>query len=178
MALLGLVGQLPGGPVVDRPAGLLGRLTGAGHELDDLLGAESGRGARAGGVGEHLRDQGQQGRFGSLRLRGLLELGGGLAPAVAPVADGPARQAQPPGGGLDAGVGREGEQDRGPADEALVRGLAAGEALEQGLLRRGNRKRKSLGVPHGPPHAASAGECHAAYSTAPGVQWLEISAAI
>ena len=142
--------------MVDRPARLLRRLTGDRHEPDDLLGAEGGRGARPWGVGEYLRDPGQQRRLRGLLLLRLLQRWRGLQPAVTPLADGQARQAQPPGGGLDAGVGREGEQDRGPADEALVGGLSPGEALEQGQQRRGNRKRDGLGVTHSPARSPSA----------------------
>lgn len=132
--------------MVDGPAGLLGRLTGDGHDPDDLLGAEGGRGAGAGGVGEHLLEQAQQRRLGGPLLLGLAQAWRLLEPAVAPVADGQAGQAQPPGGGLNAGVVREGQEDGGPADEALVGGLAAGEALQQGPLRRGEREGGWLGV--------------------------------
>jgi hypothetical protein len=113
--------------------------------LDDLLGAEGGRGARPRGVGEYLLNQGQQGRLRGLLLLGLVQLGRGLEPALAPLADGQAGQTQLPGRGLDAGVGHKGQEYLGPADEALVGGLPADEALQQGQLRRGNRKRNGLG---------------------------------
>jgi hypothetical protein len=46
--------------VVDGPARLLRRLTGDCDDLDDLLGAEGGRGSRPRGVGQHLLDQVQE----------------------------------------------------------------------------------------------------------------------
>src|SRR5262249_33169297 len=54
------------------------------------------------------------------------------------------------------GVGHEGQEDRSPADEALVGGLAAGESLQQGQLRRGNRQRNGLGFTHGLTRTAGA----------------------
>jgi hypothetical protein len=76
--------------VVDRAAGLLGRLTSNGDELHDLLGAEGGRGPWPRGIGEHLLDQAQQRRLGDRLLLGLLQLGSRPQPAVAPVTDGQA----------------------------------------------------------------------------------------
>jgi len=46
-------------------------------------------------------------------------------PAIAPGADGHAGQSQLPGNGFDAGLGREGQDEGRPADQALVGGLLA-----------------------------------------------------
>jgi hypothetical protein len=92
--------------VVDRAAGLLRRLTSNGDQLDNLLGAEGGRGPWPRGIGEHLLDETQQGHFGNRLLLGLLQLGSRLQPTVAPVAEGAAGSPQSPGRGLDAWVGR------------------------------------------------------------------------
>ena len=135
--------------MVNGPTGLLGRLTGDGHEVDDLLGAKGGRASRPGGVGEHLGDQAPQRRLRGLLPLGLLQLGRRLQPAVAPVADGQAGQAQLPSHDLDARLIRQGQEDRGPSDQALVSGLLPHQALEQGLLHRGEREGNRRGCTHG-----------------------------
>lgn len=143
--------------MVDRSAGLLGGLAGDGHELDDLLGAESGRTSRPGRIGQHPLEQAPQRRLGGRLLLGLVQLGGGLEPAVAPVADGQASQAQPLGRGVDAGVVRQGQDDRGPADQALVGRLLPPQLLEQDLLHRGKGEGNRLGSTHGRIPSTKAG---------------------
>lgn len=154
--------------MVDGPTGLLGRLTGDGDELDDLLGAKGGRGPRPLGIGEYLLDQAQQLRRGGLLLLSVVELGGRLQPAVAPVADREAGQAQVPGGGLDAGVGGQGQEDGGPPHQALVGRLPPHQALEQGLLHGGEGKGNRLGLAHGPmPSGKARGDPRASYCMPP-----------
>jgi hypothetical protein len=143
--------------VVDRSAGLRGGLTGDGHELDDLLGAEGGRASRPGGIGQHPLDQAPQRRLGRRLLLGLLQLGGGLEPAVAPVADGQAGQAQLLGRGFDARVVRQGQDDRGAADQPLVGRLLPQQPLEQDLLHRGKDQGNRLGSTHDRTPSATAG---------------------
>jgi hypothetical protein len=50
------------------------------------------------------------------------------------VADGQAGQAQLLGDGLDARMGRQGEDDRGASDQTLVGGLLSLETLQPVLL--------------------------------------------
>src|SRR5215467_11537734 len=143
--------------MADRSARLLRRLTGDGDDLDDLLGAEGGRGARPGGVAEHLRDQAQQLLLRGLVLLGAPQSGGGLEPAVPPQAHGQPRQFQASGHGLDAGLGRQRQEEGGPADQTLVGGLPPPQALEQGLLGRGNLDSNCLWSAHGPARSATPG---------------------
>ena len=126
--------------MVDGPARLLGRLTGDGDDLDDLLGAEGGRFAGPGGVVEEVLQEPAELRRGQVLL-GALQSRRRLQPAVAPGADGHAGQAQLAGHRLDAGVGRQGQDDRGPTDPALVGGLLSLNPLQDGLLCRGDLDR-------------------------------------
>ena len=95
--------------MIEGAAGFLGRLAGDGHHLNDLLGGKGGRGPGPVVIAEEVVDQGQELLGRSLVLLGLLEGGGGLAPAVAPEPDGQAGKAQLPGHDLDTGVGRQGQ---------------------------------------------------------------------
>jgi hypothetical protein len=119
--------------VIDRPTRLLGRLTGDGDDLDDLLGAEGGRFAGPGGVGEEVLQESAELRRAQVLLGGL-ESGRGLDPAVAPGADGDAGQAQPAGRRLDAGVRRQGQDYGGATDQALVGGLLSLNPEQESLL--------------------------------------------
>ena len=60
-------------------------------------------------------------------------LGGGQ-PAVAPEADGDPVEAEVSGGGLEAGVGGQREQDEDAADQPLRGGLPLAKLFEQGSL--------------------------------------------
>jgi hypothetical protein len=135
--------------VVDRSARFLGRLTGHRHDLDDLLGGEGGRLPRPGGVGEDLFQKPSQ-RPPVVVLLGSLQGGRGLLPAVSPVADGHARQAQLPGDGVDAGIGLQGQEDGGASDQALVGGLLSLNLLQHGALGRGDLDRGRLWSSHRP----------------------------
>jgi hypothetical protein len=119
--------------VADRPTRLLGRLTRHRHDLDDLLGGEGGRRPGPGGVVEDLSQERSQ-SMPVLVLLGSLQVGRRLQPAVPPVADGQAGQAQLLGDGLDARMGRQGEDDRGASDQTLVGGLLSLETLQPVLL--------------------------------------------
>src|SRR5262245_32306932 len=162
--------------MADRPARLLRRLTGDGDDLDDLLGAEGGRGARPGGVAEHLRDQAQQLLLRGLVLLGAPQGGSGLEPAVPPQAHGQPRQFQASGHGLDAGLGRQGQDEGGPADQALVGGLPPPQALEQGLLGRGNLDSNRLWSAHGPARSVTPGRFPWRHTMPRMLGWLAISA--
>jgi hypothetical protein len=119
--------------VVDGSARFLGRLTGDGDDLDDLLGAEGGRFAGPGGIIEEVLQEPAELRRGQVLL-GRSQSGRGLPPAVAPSADGHAGQAQLAGHRLDAGVGRQGQDDRGTTDPTLVGGLLSLNPLQERLL--------------------------------------------
>lgn len=125
--------------MVEGAAGLLGRLAGDGHHLNDLLGGEGGRGPGPVVIAQEILDQGQELLGRSLVLLGLLQGGGGLPPTVAPQADGQAGKAQPPGHGPDTGVGRQGQQDSGATDQPLVGRLPSLKAFQHSLLHRGNQ---------------------------------------
>lgn len=124
--------------MVEGAAGLLGRLAGDGHDLNDLLGGEGGRGPGPVVIAEEILDQGQELLGRSLVLLGLLQGGGGRAPAVAPQADGQAGKAQPPGHDPDTGVGCQGQEDGGATGQPLVGRVPSLKAFQQGLLHRGN----------------------------------------
>src|SRR5947209_19758414 len=94
------------GPVTDRASRLLRWLAGHRHDLDDLLGAEGGRPAGARGISEEDLDQAEELRVGEVVLLGPGQGLGGVEPAVAPEAYGDPVEAEVPGGGLQARVGR------------------------------------------------------------------------
>ena len=119
--------------MVDGPARFLGRLTGDGDDLDDLLGAEGGRFAGPGSIIEEVLQEPAELRWGQVLLGGL-QSRRGLPPAVPPGADGHAGQAQLAGHRLDAGVGRQGQDNGGPTDPTLVGGLLSLNPLQEGLL--------------------------------------------
>ena len=119
--------------MVDGPARLLGRLTGDGDDPDDLLGAEGGRFAGPGGIIKEMLQKPPELRWGQVLLGGL-QSGRGLQPAVTPGADGDAGQAQLASRRLDAGVVRQGQNDGGPPDPALVGGLLSLDPLQESLL--------------------------------------------
>jgi len=143
--------------VIEGAAGFLGRLAGDGHHLNDLLGGKGGRGPGPVVIAEEVVDQGQELLGRSLALLGLLQGGGGLAPAVAPQADGQAGKAQPPGHSLDTGVGRQGQQDGGPTDQPLVGRLPPLQAFQQGLLHRGNNKSSGSRSTHSSTRSTTSG---------------------
>jgi hypothetical protein len=143
--------------VVEGAAGPLGRLAGDGHDLNDLLGGERGRGPGAVVIAEEVVDQGQELLGRSLVLLGLLEGGGGLAPAVAPEPDGQAGKTQLPGHGLDTGAGRQSQQDGGPTDQPLVGRLSSLQAFQQGLLHRGNKNSSGSRSTHSSTHSTNQG---------------------
>ena len=139
--------------MADGPARLLGQLAGDRDDADDLLGAEGGRHPRARDVVENLLDEGRQllvARQAALRL---VEFGGGLQPAVSPLANGEAGQTQELGSRLDARVGGESEEDGDAADQTLAGGLPGAKALQQGLHARGqydgNGRRSTHDSPSG-----------------------------
>ena len=123
--------------MTDGPTRLLGWFAGDGDDADDLLGAEGGWHSGARVVVEDLLDEGRQLLVAPQAALRLAEFGGGLQPAVAPLADGEPGQTQEFGGRLDTRVGGEGEQDGDPADQTLAGGLARAKALQQGLHARG-----------------------------------------
>jgi hypothetical protein len=116
--------------VADGAAGLLRRLAGDGHDLDDLLGAEGGGGSGPVLIAEDILDEGQQFRLGGAFLLSVVEGGEGLQPAIPPQPDGHAGESQLPRHGRDAGLGSESQEDGGPADQALAGGLALVQALQ------------------------------------------------
>ena len=120
--------------MADRTPRLLGWLAGHGDDLDDLLGAEGGRATGARGIIEDLLDQAEELRVGEIVFLGLGQRLGGGQPAVAPEPDGDPVEAEVPGGGLEAGVGGQREQDEDAADQPLGGGLSLAEMLEQGSL--------------------------------------------
>jgi hypothetical protein len=126
--------------VVDGPARSLGRLTGHGDDLDDLLGAEGGRLPGPGGVVEEVLQGPAELRRGLLLL-GAVQRRCRLPPAVAPGADRHTGPAQLAGHRLDAGVVRQVQKDRRPLDPALVGGLLAPNPLQDGPLCRGDLDR-------------------------------------
>jgi hypothetical protein len=138
--------------VVDGPARLLGRFTGEGDNLDDLLGAEGGRFAGPGGVIEEVLQEPAELRRGQVPLGGV-QGGGRLPPAVAPGADGHAGQSQLAGHRLDAGVVGQGQDDGGPPDPALVSGLLSLNPLQHGLLCRGDLDSGRSWSSHHPAHS-------------------------
>jgi hypothetical protein len=153
--------------VVDGPVRLLGRLAGDGDDSDDLLGAEGGRPAGPGSVVEEVL-QGPSQWLRGRRLFGALEVGRRCDPAVAPVADGDAAEAQLLGDGRDAGVGRQGEEDRGTSDEALIGGLLSLEALQREALCRGDLESRRSWSSHRPTHSGRAWRiCPGLKSTGP-----------
>ena len=111
--------------MTDGAARLLGWLTGHGDDLDDLLRAEGGRLATAGGIIEGLFDQAEQQRVGSAVLFGLLQTRGGFQPAVTPEANGDPVEAQLLRDGLQTRLVRQSEKDGDAADQALGSGLTA-----------------------------------------------------
>jgi hypothetical protein len=119
--------------VVDRPVRLLGRLTSHRNNLDDLLGGEGGRLPRPGGVIEDLFQERSR-PTPVLVLLGSLQVSRCLQPAVSPVADGHASQAQLPGHGFDAGIGLQGQDDGGASDQTLVGGLLSLNPLQRSVL--------------------------------------------
>ena len=121
--------------MVDGPVRLLGGLTGDGDDLNDLLGAEGGRRPGPGGVVEEVLQGPAHLLRGPVHF-GALQVGSRRDLAIAPGANGPAGQAQLPGHGVDAGVVRQGQDDRGAADQALIGGLLSLEALQQVALDR------------------------------------------
>ena len=125
--------------MVEGAAGLLGRLAGDGHDLNDLLGGEGGRGPGPIVIAEEVLDEGQELLGRGLVMLGLLQGGGGLPPAVAPEPDGQAGKAQPPGHDPDTGVGRQGQEDSSATDQPLVGRLPSLKAFQHGLLHRGNQ---------------------------------------
>ena len=164
---LDLVGQLPIGPVVDGSARFLGRFTGDGDDPDDLLGAEGGRFARPGGVVEEVLQEPAELRRGEV-LFGGLQSGRGLQPAVAPGADGHAGQAQLAGDRLDAGVGRQGQDDGGPTDPTLVGGLLSRNPLQESLLcRRDLDSSRSWPFHHPAPSANAWRTCSEPHTIVP-----------
>jgi hypothetical protein len=142
--------------VADGSARLLRRLTRDGHDLDDLFGAEGGRRPRSGSVVENLFQEDPQ-LLSVLVQLGTLQVGRRLKPAVTPVANGQAGQAQLLSDGLDARIGRQGEDDRGAADQALVGGLLSQEALQQGLLCRGHLESRRSWSSHSSTPSANDG---------------------
>ena len=142
--------------MVDRPARPLGRLTGHGDDPDDLLGAEGGRFAGPGGIIEEVLQEPAELRRRQVLLGGL-QSGRGLHPAVAPGADGHAGQAQLAGHRLDARVGRQGQDNGGPTDQALVGGLLSLNPVQDGLLCRRDLDRSRSWSSHRPAPSAKAG---------------------
>ena len=137
--------------MADGPTRLLGQFAGDRDDADDLLGAEGGRHPRARDVVENLLDEGRQLLIAGQAALRLLEFGGGLQPAIAPLANGEPGQAQEPGGRLDARVGGEREEDGDAADQTLASGLAGAKALQQGLHARGQHNGNGRRSTHDPP---------------------------
>src|SRR5437763_15058237 len=104
------------GPVADRSSRPLRWLAGHGHDRDDLLGAEGGRPAGARGIIEDLLDQAEELLVGGVVSLGLGQVLGGVPPAVAPEADRDPVEAEVPGGGLQAWVVGQREQDEDSTD--------------------------------------------------------------
>src|SRR4051812_30207983 len=111
------------GPVTDRASRLLGWLTGHGDDLDDLLGTEGGGPAGARGIIKDPGDQAEELGVGEVVVLGLSQSFGGVQPTVTPETDGDPIEAEVSGGGLEAGIGGQGEQDEDAADQPLRSGL-------------------------------------------------------
>jgi len=120
--------------MTDGAAGLLGWLTGHGDDLHELLRAEGGGLATAGGIIEGLFDQAEQQRVGSAVLFGLLQTRDGFQPAVTPEANGDPVEAQLSCNGIQTRLVRQSEKDGDAADQALGSGLTVTELPEQGPL--------------------------------------------
>jgi len=120
--------------MADGATGLRGWLTGNSNDLDNLLGAEEGRLATAGGIVQGLFDQAEQLLVRSAVSFGRLQAVGSLQPAVTPEANGDTVEAQLLRHGLQARLGGKGEEDGDAADQALGSGLTLAELLEQGSL--------------------------------------------
>jgi hypothetical protein len=142
--------------VVNGPARLLGRFTGDGDDLDDLLGAEGGRFAGPGSIIEEVLQEPAELRWGQVLLGGL-QSGGGLPPAVTPGANGDAGQVQLAGHRLDAGVDRQGQDNGGPTDQTLVGGLLSLNPVQESLLCRRDLDSCRSWSSHQPAPSAKAG---------------------
>jgi hypothetical protein len=121
--------------VVDGSLRFLRGLTGDGDDLDDLFGAEGGRCPGPGGIVEELLHESTELLWGQVPF-GALEVGRRCDPALAPGAHGQAGEAQLAGHGVNAGIVRQGQDDRGAANQALIGGLLSLEALQQVALDR------------------------------------------
>ena len=139
--------------MADGPARLLGQLAGDRDDADDLLGAEGGRHSGARDVVEDLLEEGRQLLVTEQTALRLLEFGGGLQPAIAPLANGEPGQTQEFGGRIDARVGGKSEEDGDAADQTLAGGLAGAKALQQGLHARGRDDGNGRRSTHDPPRS-------------------------
>lgn len=137
--------------MADGPAGLLGRLAGQGHDLDDLLGAEGSRPPRAGRVVEDLFDQREQRPVVGTVGLDLPQAAGRAAPAVAPEADGDAGEAKALGDRFQARIVGESAKDADAPGQAHGSGLAVLDLPQQRALPGGKLESARMGAAHGLP---------------------------
>ena len=137
--------------MADGPTRLLRQLAGDRDDADDLFGAEGGGHTRARDVVENLLDERRQLLVAQQAALRLLEFGGGLQPAITPLANGEPGQTQELGGRIDARVGGKGEEDGDATNQTLAGGLARAKALQQGLHARGQYDGNGRRSTHDPP---------------------------
>ena len=106
---------------------------------------------RARDVVEDLLDERRQLLVTEQAALRLVEFGGGLQPAIAPLANGEAGQTQEFGSRIDARVGGKSEEDGDAANQTLAGGLAGAKALQQGLHARGQHDGDGRRSTHDPP---------------------------